>query len=81
MLTKLFEPIRIGPMELSNRVVLTAMHMNYTPNGHVTDQLTNFYTARARGGVGLIIIGGAEIDDEASGMDTFLSVIRRSFGR
>jgi 2,4-dienoyl-CoA reductase (NADPH2) len=74
LITKLFEPIRVGPMELSNRVVMTAMHMNYTPNGHVSEQLTNFYTARARGGVGLMIIGGAEIDDEASGMDTFLSI-------
>ena len=61
-------------MELSNRVVLTAMHMNYTPAGVVTDQFTNFYTTRARGGVGLMIVGGAEIDDEASGMDTFLSI-------
>ncbi len=61
-------------MRLSNRVVMTAMHLNYTPNGEATEQFINFYTARARGGVGLIIVGGVEIDDEASGLDLFLSI-------
>jgi 2,4-dienoyl-CoA reductase-like NADH-dependent reductase (Old Yellow Enzyme family)/thioredoxin reductase len=74
LITKLFEPISIGPMALSNRVVMTAMHLNYTPNGEVTDRFIDFYTARARGGVGLIIIGGAEIDDQASGVDLMLSI-------
>ncbi len=59
---------------LSNRVVMTAMHLNYTPNGEVSDQFINFYKARAQGGVGLIIIGGAEINDQASGIDLMLSI-------
>lgn len=74
MITKLFEPIQVGPMTVDNRVVMTAMHLNYTPYGEISDQFTNFYRARARGGVGLIIIGGAEIDDEACGIDLFLSI-------
>jgi 2,4-dienoyl-CoA reductase (NADPH2) len=74
VITKLFEPIQVGPMTVDNRVVMTAMHLNYTPYGEISDQFTNFYRARARGGVGLIIIGGAEIDDEACGIDLFLSI-------
>ncbi|MGB6065868.1 MAG: FAD-dependent oxidoreductase [Desulfomonilaceae bacterium] len=74
MITKLFEPISVGPMSLSNRVVMTAMHLNYTPDGEVTDRFIDFYAARARGGAGLIIIGGAEIDDQASGVGLMLSI-------
>ncbi|MCX5861855.1 MAG: FAD-dependent oxidoreductase [Deltaproteobacteria bacterium] len=74
MFKRLFEPISIGSMSVSNRVVMTAMHLNYTPNGEVSDQFINFYRARARGGVGLIIVGGAEINDQACGLDFFLSI-------
>jgi 2,4-dienoyl-CoA reductase (NADPH2) len=74
LISKLFEPISIGPVSLTNRVVMTAMHLNYTPGGEVTDRFINFYRARARGGTGLIIIGGAEINDQASGIDLMLSI-------
>lgn len=74
MITKLFEPISIGPVSLANRVVMTAMHLNYTPYGEMNDRFINFYKARALGGTGLIVIGGAEIDDEASGVDLMLSI-------
>ncbi len=69
MFTKLFEPISIGPVTLANRVVMPAMHLNYTPNGEMSDQFIDFYAARARGGTSLVIVGGAEIDDEACGHD------------
>lgn len=74
VITKLFEPITAGSMTVSNRLVMTAMHLNYTPTGEVTDRFIEFYRARARGGAGLIIIGGAEINDQSSGMDFMLSV-------
>jgi len=74
VITRLFEPIDVGPMSLSNRVVMTAMHLNYTPGGEVTDRFIDFYAARARGGAGLIIIGGAEINDQSSGIDLMLAI-------
>ncbi|MDQ7783709.1 MAG: FAD-dependent oxidoreductase [Desulfomonilaceae bacterium] len=74
MISRLFEPIDIGPVSLDNRVVMTAMHLNYTPTGDVTDRFIDFYRARARGGAGFIIIGGADINDQASGMDFMLSI-------
>ena len=59
----LFSPIEINTMMLKNRIVMTAMHLGYTPQGEVTDQLVEFYAERARGGVGLIIVGGCPIDE------------------
>ena len=46
----LFSPITIQNMELKNRIVMTAMHLGYTPQGDVTDQLVNFYAGKGPGG-------------------------------
>ena len=69
----LFSPIEINNMELKNRIVMTAMHLGYTPEGEVTDRLVDFYVARARGGVGLIIVGGCLID-EYGGMSSMICI-------
>jgi 2,4-dienoyl-CoA reductase (NADPH2) len=69
----LFSPININNVELKNRVVLTAMHLGYTPEGAVTDRLTDFYKVRAKGGVGLIIVGGCRIDEYA-GAESMLRI-------
>ena len=69
----LFSPITIQNMALENRIVMTAMHLGYTPKGEVTDQLVNFYAERARGGVGLAIVGGCPVD-EAGGMIGMVSL-------
>jgi 2,4-dienoyl-CoA reductase (NADPH2) len=59
----LFSPIKVNSMIIRNRIVMTAMHLGYTPDGEVTDRLVKFYAERARGGVGLIILGGCPIDE------------------
>ncbi len=64
--SNLFSKIKINGMELKNRIVMTAMHLGYTPEGFVTDRLVDFYALRARGGVGLIIVGGCPIDEQGS---------------
>jgi len=69
----LFSPIDINGMELKNRIVMTAMHLGYTPEGKVTDQLVDFYALRAKGGVGLIIVGGCVID-EYGGMSSMIGL-------
>lgn len=53
-LNKLFEPIRLGDMELPNRIKFPAMTTNYATGGRVTDRLRNFLKVRAEGGAGLI---------------------------
>lgn len=58
----LFSPLRLGNMSLANRIVMPAIHLGYCPGGEVTQQLIEFYRLRARGGAGLIIVGGCGID-------------------
>lgn len=57
-LVKLFEPGKIGGMEVKNRIIMAPLGHGMTyatkPEGYVTDQFIAFYEARARGGVGLI---------------------------
>ncbi len=65
----LFSPLSLNGLELPNRVVLPAMHLNYTPDGRVSDQLVSFYAERSRGGAGLIIVGGCVISPLAGGFN------------
>jgi 2,4-dienoyl-CoA reductase (NADPH2) len=58
----LFSPAQIGTLQIRNRIVMTPMHLGYSPMGEVNEQLIEFYKARARGGAGLIIVGGCGID-------------------
>lgn len=73
MLDRLFSPSRIGNLELPNRVVMTAMHLNYTPGGRVSDRIVAFYEERARYGLALAIVGGCSVD-EYSGSPDMLSL-------
>jgi len=57
----------IGDVILKNRIVMTAMHLGYTPEGFVNDRLIAFYEERARGGVGLILVGGCTVNDRSAG--------------
>ena len=63
----LFSPITVNDLTLANRIVMPAMHLNYTPGGGVTDQLVAFYAQRAKGGAGLVIVGGCVVSPEAGG--------------
>lgn len=62
----LFSPITINSLVLKNRIVMSAMHLGYATDGEVTERLIHFYSARARGGAGLIIVGGCPIDPYGS---------------
>jgi len=53
---RLFEPGKIGRMELKNRIVMPPMGTGYgDEGGYVSQRHIDYYEARARGGVGLII--------------------------
>ncbi len=55
----LFTPVRIGGVELKNRVILTAMGGTglFGFNGEFNEKIRDYYLKRARGGVALIIPG------------------------
>ena len=62
-LEKLFEPIRIGKLELKNRIVMPALCSKLgTEFGAVSNRLIDYYVERAKGGVSLIIIENTCID-------------------
>ena len=58
----LFEPTSIGPLRLTNRLVMTAMSTCFAePGGIVSDRLIEYYAARAAAGVGLVTVEEAYI--------------------
>jgi len=59
---KLFESLRIGSLELKNRIVMAPMSCNLGKDGFVTERMVRFYEERAKGGVGLITIGDGIVD-------------------
>ena len=59
----LFQPMQIGSMNVKNRLLMSAMSINFgvDADGYVTDQLIAYMVARARGGVGMMLVGGGGI--------------------
>jgi len=56
-LEHLLSPIKIGKMEVRNRVEFAPVTDNFGIDDYVTDRMIEFYVERAKGGVGLINIG------------------------
>lgn len=76
----LFSPMKIGNVEIKNRIVMSPMEMGFGQmDGTPTDMLIEYYEERAKGGVGLMIPGITRVND-FSGASTFcqLSVSRDS---
>lgn len=57
----LFTPIQLGTVHVPNRIVSTAHATAYARDGIPTERLIAYHEARARGGVGLIIMGAAVV--------------------
>src|SRR5512145_1074857 len=58
----LLSPGRIGRVELRNRILMTPMGTNQEHgDGHLGEPILDYYEARARGGVGLVVAGVAAI--------------------
>lgn len=65
-LKHLFEPFTVKSLTIRNRIVMPGMLLRYSDqNGMATQRLTDFYVARAKGGVGLIVAEAAYILPEA----------------
>jgi 2,4-dienoyl-CoA reductase-like NADH-dependent reductase (Old Yellow Enzyme family)/thioredoxin reductase len=63
MQTVVFERVRIGPIELSNRIALAPIKTAFGgTDGLATDRHVAYYRRRARGGAGLLILEPLFID-------------------
>lgn len=60
----LFSPMKIGNVQIKNRVVMAPMLMGFgTFNGDATEQMIDYYEERAKGGTGLIITEITRVND------------------
>jgi 2,4-dienoyl-CoA reductase-like NADH-dependent reductase (Old Yellow Enzyme family)/thioredoxin reductase len=68
-LNSLFHPIRLGTLDVKNRLVMPPMSLNFgvDQDGNVTEQHWEYLAARAKGGTGMITVGGGAV--HVSGLD------------
>lgn len=65
---KLFSPIKIGGVEIKNRICMAPMLMDFGQfDGRTTEQLMDYYEERAKGGTGLIITEITRVNDKTGG--------------
>lgn len=74
----LFNEIQIKNLTLKNRIVMPAITLNYAPDGKVNQRLIDLYRERARGGAGLIMVGGAAVEESGVG-GGFISIHHDDF--
>ena len=67
----LFSPMKIGNVEIKNRIVMAPMLMGFGQfNGNATEKMMNYYEERAKGGTGLSITEITRVND-LSGASSF----------
>jgi 2,4-dienoyl-CoA reductase-like NADH-dependent reductase (Old Yellow Enzyme family) len=65
----LFQPFKLGPLTLRNRIVMAPMTRSFSPEGVPGPDVAAYYRRRAAGAVGLILSEGTVIDRPASRND------------
>jgi 2,4-dienoyl-CoA reductase-like NADH-dependent reductase (Old Yellow Enzyme family) len=70
-----FTPVKIGNLEIPNRLVRSATHdSRANKDGYITDSLINIYDHLARGGVGLTITGVAIVRNDGRWLANMLGI-------
>mgnify|MGYP003290977918 CR=1 FL=1 len=65
---RLFTPIKIGNVEIKNRICMAPMLMDFGQfDGRATEQLMDYYEERAKGGTGLIVTEITRVNDVTGG--------------
>ena len=69
---KLFEAGKIGKIVIKNRIVMAPMDIPglKEADGRLSQRAIDYYVARAKGGVGLIITGSAGVSRGLRGRET-----------
>lgn len=58
----LFQPVKIGAMEVPNRIAMAPMTREFSPDGVPGGDVVDYYRRRAEGGAGLIITEGMAVN-------------------
>ncbi|MCE5283788.1 MAG: NAD(P)/FAD-dependent oxidoreductase [Deltaproteobacteria bacterium] len=75
----LFSPLEIRKVLFKNRTVMAPMVLNCAgTDGSITGEFKDFYTARARGGVGYIVLGGTYVHNDGRGFGRQLGIDKDS---
>ena len=69
MESQIFTPCQIGPVMLRNRVIRSAAFENMAYGNRPSDDLFNYHTAVARGGVGMTTIAYAAVNQSGLSFD------------
>lgn len=76
----LFKPMKIGTMEVKNRIAMAPMGSHSkNPDGSFNQQGVDFYVARAKGGVGLIVTTGIACQNKLDSMRATLATAGDSY--
>jgi len=70
----LFTPLKIKNLSISNRIIMPAMHLNLAKDGFISKKLTDFYVERAKGGAGMLIVGGCYVDLYGKGLPSMIAI-------
>ena len=62
---RLFSPLRLGPLEIRNRIFSSGHDTVMGEHGLIGDRLVAYQQARAAGGVGLIVVQVASVHASA----------------
>ena len=62
----LFQPIKIGRVEIKNRIGMAPMNINFTREGYISEQHMAYFAARAKGGTGLIMTEAVRTSEEGT---------------
>jgi len=76
---KLFTPFNIGHVKIPNRIVMPAINLNMASEGYITQKLIDFYVERAKGGAGLLIVGGCYVDLYGKGVPMMIGIDNDEF--
>ena len=69
MQSKIFTPVTIGPVTLRNRVIRSAAFENMAYGNSPSQELTDYHTAVARGGVGMTTVAYAAVAESGLSFD------------
>jgi 2,4-dienoyl-CoA reductase-like NADH-dependent reductase (Old Yellow Enzyme family)/thioredoxin reductase len=64
----LLSPLTVGGIEIRNRAFSSAHGTGFAQGGAITDRHIEYHRARARGGIGLIVLEATSIDDSPIGI-------------